>query len=95
MPVRAAFTYTRHAYDRMSERGIGREDIEAIVKGGEVIEEYADDTPFPSKLFFGQFAGRALHVAAAWDHNREEWVVITAYEPDLVKWGPGFRKRRR
>jgi hypothetical protein len=37
----------------MAERNITRADVELVVKTGEIIREYSDDTPYPSRLMLG------------------------------------------
>lgn len=95
MAERAAISYTLHAYDRMQERGVSRQEILAAIESGMVIEEYPEDLPFPSKLFLGVSASGPVHVVAAWDTRRSEWLVITVYYPELDRWEPDFRTRRR
>lgn len=45
--------FRRHAVERMAERNITRADVELVVKTGEIIREYSDDTPYPSRLMLG------------------------------------------
>jgi len=45
--------WQRHALERILERDISREDVFNVLLTGEEIEEYANDTPFPSALLFG------------------------------------------
>ena len=79
--------YRVHALRRMFERSIRPEQVEHILAEGDVIEEYADDIPLPSKLMMGIVDGRPLHVVAADDVRASQVVVITVYEPD-----PGQRR---
>lgn len=95
MAGQVAISYTLHAYDRMRERGISREDVLAAIENGIVIEDYPEDRPFPSKLFLGRSKDLPLHVVAAWDFRKPEWLVITVYNPDRDKWDEDSRTRRR
>jgi len=54
-----------HALQRMFERGISEEDVQHVLENGEIIKEYPDDAPFPSRLMFGWRGKRPLHVVAA------------------------------
>ena len=65
-----------------------------VLERGERIEEYADDTPFPSYLMLGRF-GRNLHVVAADDPSADETLVITTYEPDPNEWEADLKTRRK
>ena len=59
-----------------------------------MIEDYPDDHPFPSGLFLGWIHSRALHVLAAFDGERKQVFVITAYEPDQAHFEADFKTRR-
>lgn len=69
-------------------------DVAHVVEAGEIIEEYLDDRPLPSRLLLGFSGTRPIHVVAA-DHpeNPDDTFVITTYEPSLDEWDPTFRKR--
>lgn len=54
-----------HAIRRMFQRRIGVEEVRHILTAGEVIENYPDDLPFPSRLVLGWSGTRPLHVVAA------------------------------
>lgn len=84
-----------HSAARMYERGVGPEDVKHILEVGEVIEDYPDDTPLPSRLVLGWAGGRPLHVVAADDVDADETLVITVYEPEQRRWSPDFRRRTR
>lgn len=83
-----------HAAKRMLQRGIRAEDVEALVAQGEIIEDYPDDTPYPSRLLLGSPGGRALHVVAADEPGTAVTFIVTAYHPDPAQWDAGFRRRR-
>lgn len=84
-----------HAVQRMFERNISREDVRAVLATGEVIREYPDDTPYPSRLILGWRGKRPLHVVAADNHTARETIIITVYQPDPDQWGPDFRSKKR
>ena len=86
--------FSRHALERMFERGVSEPDVEAIIRNGEAIEKYLEDTPYPSRLLLGWRGDRPLHVVAAHDPASGLCVVITAYVPDATQWGKDFRARR-
>jgi hypothetical protein len=41
--------FRTHAVRKMFERSISGDDVRHVIENGEVIREYADDTPFPSQ----------------------------------------------
>ncbi|VVB69521.1 Uncharacterised protein [uncultured archaeon] len=86
-------TYRLHAVQRMFERKISAEEVRHILETGEVIEEYPDDTPYPSRLIMGCYKDRIIHVVAANNFIDEEIIVVTVYEPDPSEWDRDCRKR--
>ena len=84
-----------HAVGRMFERSISVADVQQIVQSGKVIEDYPEDTPYPSCLILGIIRGRPLHVVVGMDRDSSRAIVVTVYEPDPGQWEPGFERRRR
>jgi hypothetical protein len=78
----------------MLHRGISASEAKAAIMLGEIIEDYPEDYPFPSCLVMGVAGAgrRCLHVVCAAGENKL-WIV-TAYEPSLQGWKPGFRERK-
>ena len=66
-----------------------------ILRFGDCIEDYPDDYPFPSGLFFGWHGTKPLHVVAALEETSLRVYIITAYEPDLEHFENDFRTRRK
>lgn len=87
--------WKRHALERMMERDIFRNDVKPVLLEGELIEEYADDHPFPSGLFLGFTGDKPLHVVAAADIESEWCYVVTAYRPDLLHFEADYKTRKR
>ena len=83
---------TQHSRKRFAERGISVDDIGYVFRTGEIIEQYPDDTPFPSCLILGFSGERALHVVASIDEGLV--YIITAYAPSPEKWKGDFKTRR-
>ncbi len=83
-----------HALERMLKRGISREIVKQVLLGGEMIEDYPDDKPFPSALFLGWFQGEPFHVVSALDSLNGYCFVITVYRPDLDNFEPDYKTRR-
>ena len=86
--------WTEHIATRLRERGIKRADVIECIKSGEIIEQYPDDTPFPSCLILGDYeTGETLHIVVGL--NIETLCcIITAYRPDLDKWESDFKTRK-
>jgi hypothetical protein len=83
-----------HAIQRMFQRRISDADIRHVLKTGEVIEDYPDDKPYPSRLILGWCESRPVHVVAADNHDSKETIIITAYEPDSSQWQSDFKRRK-
>ena len=84
-----------HALVRMAQRGISEQEVRRALDDGEVIEEYPNDYPFPSRLVLGRCGDRPIHIVVAENHEEYTLIVITVYVPEPAKWQAGFRKRRQ
>jgi hypothetical protein len=91
MPDRLIFRI--HALRRMFERSVSRDSVRHVIMFGEVIEDYPNEYPYPSKLILGWVEGRPLHVVAAENSVSGETIVITVYEPESSRWDSDFRRR--
>ena len=83
---------THHAETRCRIRGIAFQDICRAIMQGEIIEQYPEDTPYPSCLVLGYSLGRPLHVVTGVS-NDMLW-IITAYCPGSGKWENDFKTRK-
>lgn len=86
--------WNRHTLERMMERGITRNIVKKVLVMGEIIEDYPNDTPYPSALFLGYDSGTPFHVVAAFDIESELCYVITVYKPDSDHFEDDHRTRR-
>ena len=87
--------YRLHASKRMFEREISDNEIETVLKNGEIIENYDDDYPLPSVLINGITENnRPLHCVVAINHNEKQLIIVTVYEPDPMKWLNDFTRRK-
>ena len=84
-----------HAVQRMFERQINADDVKLVLETGEMIENYPDDTPYPSRLLLGWISKRPLHVVVAENRLDKESIIITVYEPDSELWEPDFKRRKQ
>lgn len=84
---------TKHAKERLVERGIQVDDIVSAINNGEIIKEYTDDKPLPSCLVLGKtISGKTLHLVISKD---EAFIyLITAYFPDINQWEADFKTRK-
>lgn len=84
-----------HAIQRMAQRGFSDEVVRQILRGGKVIEDYPQDTPYPSYLLLGWESHRPVHVVAADNPAEKLTIVITIYEPDPKQWDSKFERRKK
>ncbi len=84
-----------HAFRRMFERDIADDDVVEVIRKGEIIESYPDDTPYPSFLMLGRASQGPLHVVVAKDQDKNVCHLITAYLPDPAIWNTDFKTRRK
>lgn len=88
-----SYKFSDHAVKRMMKRSIRRQEIEAALLAGEIIEEYPEDKYSPSCLVCGMTEeGRVLHVLVSLP---PQVVVVTAYEPDPDEWIEARTRRRQ
>lgn len=86
--------FSRHAFERMFQRGIDPDSVASLVEGGEIIADYPDDQPYPSALILGFHAGQPVHAVVAHDPATGNCHVVTIYRPDPEIWDAAFRKRK-
>ena len=86
--------WTEHVAIRLRERGIKRADVLKCIENGEIIEQYPDNTPFPSCLILGScIDGKPLHIVVGLNTG-VLCCMITAYRPDSDKWESDLKTRK-
>lgn len=86
-----SFTHT----EKIRLRKIGAEEIEEAIYTGNVIEPYPDDPRDPSCLILGfTDQDRPLHVVCG-RLEKDEILIITAYEPDPNEWEEDWKTRKK
>jgi hypothetical protein len=77
---------TVHAYQKMMERSISKEDAVTCIREGTIIRTYGDSKPFPAYLVSYECKNRIIYVNYAINESERTIVIITAYEPDSELW---------
>ena len=85
--------FSRHAFERMFQRGIDPDAVAQLVASGEIIADYPNDQPFPSSLLLGFQAEQPVHAVVAHDPATGNCHVVTIYRPDPAIWDEAFKKR--
>lgn len=76
-----------HADEESHNDDLTYDEVFNSVMNGEIIEDYADDKPYPSCLIYGKnFKDEPIH--SVWAYNPEnKWsVLITVYRPNPERW---------
>ena len=92
--VKPRLIYRVHAVQRMFERKISGKNVRQALETGEVIEDYSDEMPEPSRLILGFQGKHPFHVVASENAGTNEITVITVYVPDADNWKKDFRSRK-
>lgn len=59
--------YRIHATRRMFQRDINEDDVEFVVRNGEVVERYEQDFSLPSLLLLGESQGKKAPSYCCWN----------------------------
>lgn len=86
--------FSGHALRRMFQRSITRDQVIDVIELGEVIADYPNDKPYPSKLILGFVDEIPVHVVFSENKETATGIVVTAYIPDTSLWGDDYRSRR-
>ena len=69
----------RELKERMYQRSISEPEVRHVIATGERVEDYPDDTPYPSRLVLGWQPTTASVVVPITRYDKEN-IVITVYE---------------
>ncbi len=86
--------YRAHAVQRMFEREIAPVKVRRALEAEDVIEDYSNEMPEPSRLMMGFQGKRPFHVVTSENPETDEITVVTVYLPDPNKWKKDFRSRK-
>ncbi len=86
--------FSGHAVLRIFERKIGVRDVEAVLRSGDVVEDYATEKPLPSRLMLGFVDDKPIHVVVAYDAKSKTCHVVTVYPPNPALWEADFKSRK-
>jgi len=90
-----SYLYSNHAVKQMFQRGISTVEVEQAIERGEIVKDYPDDKPFPSKLVLAWVNQRPLHVVYSIDEEKKITVVITSYIPSTDIWEEDFKTKKK
>ncbi len=78
---------SEHADEELENDAIADGELYYSVLHGEVVEDYADDKPFPSCLIYGMDKNnKPIHSVWAYSDKHKIAVLVTTYIPDPEKW---------
>lgn len=85
---------TDHADEEAVADKLSFDEIFFSVLQGEIIEDYPEDSPYPSCLIYGNtFDGQPVHSVWAYNADNQWAVLITVYRPDPKQW-VNWRERK-
>ena len=85
---------TDHADEEANNDGISLIEALETISTGEIIEQYADDKPYPSCLIYSKLeSGDTIHTVWAFNRATNSSVLITTYRPDPKRWIDGKIRR--
>ena len=79
----------------MFYRNISTNEIKEVLKTGQIIMNYPDDKPLPSKLLFSEINSRPLHIVCSYNSKTQTTIIITTYEPSIDIWKKDFKTRKK
>lgn len=86
--------FSAHAVTRMFERGFSADDILTAIRVGQVIADYPDDRPYPSRLLLAYLGKRPIHLVVAQAPDSGVCFIVTVYSPDPLIWSADFTTRK-
>ena len=91
--------FTSHAKREMASEEFGVISISEVVeaaKSVKLLEEYPEDTPYPSALLLGfTLTERPIHLVCAFDEDGSLLIVITIYHPDPERWIKNMERKMK
>jgi hypothetical protein len=78
----------------MISRNITDEDVKKVVDTGEIIREYPQDKPYPSKLLFKMILDRPIHVVVGRIEGTLACIIITVYVAGDDIWQSDFKTKK-
>jgi len=87
-------SFSRHAFERMFQRGINPNAVAQIIAEGVIIADYPDDKPFPSVLLLAFHGSQPVHAVVAQELTTGNCYLVTIYLPDRTIWDESFKRRR-
>lgn len=82
-PAFSHLIFRMHALRQMFQRRISGDDIRELLEHGAIIEDYPDDTPYPSCLVSGMVRGRQLHGVMAYNNTGVRQLLSQHMNPTL------------
>ena len=86
--------FLSHAIRQMSrpERMISAKEIERVVKEGDLVEDYPQDSRGHSCLIMG-WGNEQQGIHVVWSPKEDYLAIITAYIPDPTQWSSDLKRR--
>ncbi len=94
--VQGMYEFTKHAEKERQMDMIYVWELETALRNCDIIENYPNDPRGASCLVLGFCGARPVHAVCTINHDPEELLLITVYDPSKRpdKWTQDYRKRR-
>ena len=88
--------WSRHAITEAIQDDLTRQEVEATLENGDVIEDYpTGHRPLPDCLVLGFLTdARPIHAVVAIDEANDRVFLVTVYLPDEERWHHDWRTRK-
>ena len=86
------YDLSSHAHRERQEEQIAIAEIEHVLIGGDIIEEYLKDERGKSCLIVAKVNNKPIHVVCGMRNNR--LLIVTVYSPKLPTW-LSYKKRAK
>ena len=86
--------FSQHAIQQMFKRNIRPKYVKELLSLAEVIKDYPNDNPYPSKLLLGFINDIPLHIVVAYNNIDLQMIIVTAYVPDRELWSDDFKTKK-
>jgi len=96
LPDDFAYQFSAHAVTAMLDHRVTDAQVLAALPGSEVLETYPPQGyPYWNYLLYTELPNRPLHIVIALLEERKLIRIVTVYDPDLLHWHEGFKRRKK
>jgi hypothetical protein len=96
LPQGFTYQFSAHAVTALLDCKLTHTEVLATMPGSEVLESYPPKGyPYWNFLLHTDHNSRQLHVVIALIEDSKLIRIVTVYDPDLLHWHEGFKRRKK